>query len=157
MGPPVVWGPQTVCRDPRPGQCPGGTGFSHGKWIAYASDESGKQEIYVENFPPAGGKWQVSTDGGIEPSWSPNGKELFYLHLTRLMAVDVRTETDRFDQRTPHVLFDAPFGNIRRNAYVVSPDGRRFLVNARIESAEILPMTVILNWPAAVRRQGHSE
>jgi hypothetical protein len=112
----------------------------------------GRQEIYVENFPPVGGKWQVSTDGGIEPSWSPNGKELFYLHLTRLMAVDVKTETDRFDPGTPRVLFDAPFGNTLRNAYAISPDGQRFLVNARIENTEILPITVILNWPAAAGR-----
>jgi hypothetical protein len=68
------------------------------------------------------------------------------------MAVDVKTETDRFDPGTPHVLFDVPFGNRRRNAYVMSPDGRRFLVNARIESTDSLPMTVILNWPAAARR-----
>jgi len=124
----------------------------NGKWIAYTSDESGNQEIYVQNFQPAGGRWQISTDGGGEPSWSPNGRELFYLHVSKLMAVDVKTGTDRFEQGTTHFLFEAPFGNTLRNAYVVAPDGQRFLVNTRIESTDILPMTVVMNWPAAVQR-----
>jgi hypothetical protein len=66
------------------------------------------------------------------------------------MAVDVGTDSDRFEQRTPHALFEAPFGNTLRNSYDVTPDGQRFLVNTRIESTGI--MTVVLNWPAAVKR-----
>jgi eukaryotic-like serine/threonine-protein kinase len=123
-----------------------------GKWIAYASDESGAQEIYVQNFPPSGGKWQISTDGGFEPSWSPSGKEIFYLHLTKLMAVAVKTGTDRFEQGAPRVLFDAPFGNMLKNAYAVAPGGQKFLVNTRFEGTDNLPMTVVLNWPAALNR-----
>ena len=123
-----------------------------GKWIAYASDESGRQEIYVQNFPPAGGRWQISTDGGIEPSWNPNGKELFYIHLTRLMAVDVTATANRFAAGKLHVLFEAPFGNTLRNAYAMTPDGRKFLVNTHVDSTDTLPMTVVLNWPAAIKR-----
>ncbi len=123
----------------------------NGKWIAYSADESGTQEIYVQSFPPTGGRWQISTDGGIEPSWNTNGKELFYLHGTKLMSVEVKTEGDRFEQGTPRVLFEAPFGNMLRNAYAVAPDGQRFLVNARFEGTDSLPMTVVLNWPAVKR------
>ena len=123
----------------------------NGKWIAYNSNESGKAEIYVQNFPPAGGRWQVSTEGGSEPSWNPNGKELFYLNGDKLMAVDVKTETDRFDAGTPRLLFEAPVGNTLRNAYVVAPDGQRFLVNLRFQNTNVLPMIVVLNWPAGVR------
>jgi eukaryotic-like serine/threonine-protein kinase len=123
-----------------------------GKWIAYASDESGRAEVYVQNFPPAGGRWQVSTDGGNDPSWNPNGKELFYLHFNKLMAVDIRTGIDRFAQGTPHLLFEAPFGNAGRNVYAVARDGQKFLVNARFDSSDSLPMTVVLNWPASLKR-----
>jgi Tol biopolymer transport system component/DNA-binding winged helix-turn-helix (wHTH) protein len=123
-----------------------------GKWIAYASDESGRQEIYVQSFPPTGGRWQISTDGGTEPSWSPDGKELFYLHLNSLIAVDINRGIDRFESGTPHLLFEAPFGNTLRNAYAITPDGKKFLVNTRVQSIDSLPMTVVLNWPAAERR-----
>ena len=122
----------------------------NGKWIAYDSDESGKREIYVQDFPSGGGRWQVSTDGGDEPEWNPNGKELFYLHGPKLMAVDVRTDTGRFEQGAPHALFEVSFGNLQRNAYAVAPDGQRFLVNTRFQSTDRLPMTVVLNWPAAL-------
>jgi hypothetical protein len=81
-----------------------------------------------------------------------HGKELFYLHVTKLMAVDVKTETGQFEQAAPHVLFEAPFGNMLRHAYAVAPDGQRFLVNTRLENTYRLPMTVVLNWPAAGKR-----
>jgi hypothetical protein len=123
-----------------------------GKWIAYASDESGKLEIYVQRFPSGGGRWQISTEGGIEPSWRPDGKELFYLHLNKLMAVDVNGGIDRFELGTPHLLFEAPFGNTLRNAYAIAPDGKRFLVNTRVENNDSLPMTVVLNWQATAKR-----
>ncbi len=136
-----------------------GPGFVQGawvspneRWIAYASDESGRLEIYVQSFPRAGGRWQISTEGGIEPSWSPSGKELFYLHLNKLMAVDVTGGTDQFESGTPHVLFEAAFGNTLRNAYAIAPDGKRFLVNARVENTDSLPMTVVLNWHSGVKR-----
>jgi Tol biopolymer transport system component len=135
-GPGFIWGAQVS---------------PNGKWIAYDSDESGRREIYVQNFPPAGGRWQISTDGGVEPSWSPDGKELFYLHLDKLMALDVNS-LDRFESGTPHPLFEAPFGNHGRSAYAIASDGKKFLVNIRAEATDSLPMTVVLNWPAAVKR-----
>ncbi len=134
---------------PGPGTVQGAQVSPDGKWIAYASDASGRQEIYVQKFPPAGGRWQISTEGGIEPIWNPNGKELFFLHVNSIMAVDVRTGIDRFEPGAPHLLFDAPFGNTLRNAYSVTPDGKKSLVNTRIETNDRLPVTVVLNWQSA--------
>lgn len=123
-----------------------------GKWISYTSTELGAAEIYVQDFPPTGGKWQVSSGSGSESSWSPNGKELFYLQGDRLVAVDVNTQSGRFERNgAPKVLVEAPFANPLRNAYVVSPDGQKFLVNTRVETKSALPMTLILNWPAALK------
>ncbi len=137
---------------PGPGTIQGAQVSWDGKWIAYASDESGRQEIYVQHFPPAGGKWQISTDGGIEPMWNANGKELLYLHVNSLMAVDVKAGVDRFEPGAPHLLFEAPIGNLMRNAYAVTPDGKRFLINTHVDATDRLPMTVVLNWPAAAKR-----
>jgi hypothetical protein len=121
------------------------------KWISYTSSESGTPEIYVQDFPPAGSKWQVSIGGGVESSWNANGKELFYLQGNRLIAVDVNTESGGFNRSTPRILFDAPFANPLRNAYLVTTDGQKFLINARIETKDTLPMTIVLNWPAALK------
>jgi len=63
-----------------------------GHWLAYRSNESGRDEIYVKPFPGPGGKWQVSTDGGSEAVWNPNGKEIFYRNGNKMMAVAVTTE-----------------------------------------------------------------
>jgi serine/threonine-protein kinase len=123
----------------------------NGKWISYTSSESGTLEIYVQDFPPTGGKWQVSIGGGFESSWNANGKELFYMQGNRLIAVDVNTESDRFDRGTPRILFDAPIANPLRNAYLATTDGQRFLINARIETKDTLPMMLVLNWPAALK------
>ena len=111
----------------------------NGKWIAYNSNESGMTEIYVQNFPPAGGRWQISTEGGAEPSWNPNGKELFYLRGDKLMAVDVKTETGRFEPGTPRVLFEAPVGNALRNVYVVSPDGQALALLPSLHGPDVPP------------------
>jgi hypothetical protein len=124
----------------------------NGKWISYTSSQSGTPEIYVQNFPPSGGIWQVSNGGGTESSWNPNGKELFYLQGSRLAAVDVDTESGRFDVKgAPRILFDTPVAISGRNSYGISPDGQKLLVNARIETKDTLPMTLVLNWPAALK------
>ncbi len=135
-----------------PGAIAEGHVSPNGKWIAYSSTESGVYEIYVQNFPPAGGRWQISTEGGNEPQWNSNGKELFYRNGSKLMAVDVKTDTDRFEPGTPRLLFEAAMVPHLRNTYVVAPDGQKFLVIVRAQSTDILPMTMVLNWPAEVRR-----
>ena len=127
----------------------------NGRWIAYRSDESGRDEIYVRSLSPdglsAGGKWQVSTAGGLEPQWRHDGRELFYLSGSRtvLMSVDVKTDGPAFEVGTPKPLFEVRLVTApRRNRYVVSRDGQRFLTVARPEGAA--PMTVVLNWTAAL-------
>jgi eukaryotic-like serine/threonine-protein kinase len=121
------------------------------KWIAYVSDESGTPQVYVQSFPTLTGKWQVSSDGGSQPRWRRDGKELFYVSADRkLMAVEVKPG-DVFDSGAPHALFDTtlPF-DAARQAYSVSPDGQRFLLNTPIET-DSSPFTIILNWTGLLK------
>ena len=125
----------------------------NGRWIAYSSDESGHQEVYVQAFPAKGeGRWQVSKGGG-QPSWRADGKEIYYQTTDgNLMAADVRTE-GTFDVSTPRPLFKAPFKSTTGTGYDVTPDGKRFLANILKESdRSALSTTVVLNWPAALRK-----
>jgi serine/threonine protein kinase/Tol biopolymer transport system component len=121
-----------------------------GRFIAYSSNESGTQEVYVMDFPKPTGKWKVSTEGGAEPQWRRDGRELFYLggRPRKLMTVDVRAVGATFQAGVPRALFEAnldPRANVR-NRYVVSPDGQRFLIIAPAEQAGPTPLTVVLNW-----------
>jgi serine/threonine protein kinase/Tol biopolymer transport system component len=120
-----------------------------GHWLAYISDESGRYEIYVQPYPGPGGKWQISTDGGMDPVWNPNGKELFYRSGDKMMAVDIVTQPS-FAAGKPRVLFEgqyepAPFPIAN---YDVSPDGQRFLMLKPSGSAEAAPtqINIVLNW-----------
>jgi Tol biopolymer transport system component len=124
------------------------------RWIAYTSDESGAHEVYVRRFPGADGKWQVSTHGGAQPRWRRDGKELFYLAPDgKLMAAAVKAGLPTFETGTPEALFNtgitASFVE-RRNHYVVTRDGQRFLVNISAEDENSAPITVVMNWDAAL-------
>jgi hypothetical protein len=104
-----------------------------GKWQAYRSNESGTPEVYVlafaPNDPAARRKWRISTDGGMEPQWRADGKELFYVNGSTLMSVEVKAEGREFEAGLPKVLFDTVLtSNITRNRYAVSRDGERFLM-----------------------------
>jgi serine/threonine-protein kinase len=127
-----------------------------GRWIAYTSDESGRLEVYVRSYPDLGSKWQVSTDGGIEPAWSRDGTELFYRDEAglRMMVVDVVLEPE-FRPGRPRVLFEGLFVEspwYGRN-YDVAPDGQSFLMLQQdlggIEQAEL---RLVLNWVEELRR-----
>src|SRR5262249_46270521 len=123
-----------------------------GKWIAYESNESGRNEIYVQPFPGPGNKARISTDGGAQVHWRKDGKELFYIALDgRLMAVPIHLATDTIEAGAPVPLFATHMGPAlsfpNRQQYDVSPDGQRFLMNTIIEEAPS-PITVILNWKA---------
>jgi len=126
-----------------------------GRQIAYASDESGRFEIYVQPFPRSGRKWRVSTNGGFEPRWRRDGKELFYLALDgTLTAVPVNASAT-FDSGPPKRLFQTrvPFlGSVYRSQYEVVGDGRRFLVNTLDDGAGFSPITVVLNWTAGLKK-----
>lgn len=121
----------------------------NGRWIAYCSNESGRNEIYVRAFDPAGAgggrKWLISTDGGIEPEWRRDGKELFYIRGDRLTAVEVSTGAPEFDAGTPKPLFEKILSEQRRNRYVASPDGQKFLVVVPQEEQARSAIQVILD------------
>ena len=128
-----------------------------GKWVAYASNESGKWEIYVTSFPDAHGKWQVSNGGGDQPRWRGDGKELFYVALDgKIMAVPV-SEGANFNSGTPVALFQSEQRTLIATsellAYDVTQDGQRFLINTHVKSGEIQPMTVVLNWDAELKKK----
>jgi Tol biopolymer transport system component len=119
----------------------------NGRWIAYVSDESGTQEVYVQRFPSLGDKRIVSIGGGVEPMWRRDGKELFYLSPDySIVSVPFEpSEPPRIGQPTP--LFRAPVNtSSTRNHYVVSPDGQRFLINVEDQSTYLSPITVLVNW-----------
>ena len=120
-----------------------------GHWLAYVSDESGHFEVYVQPYPGPGGKWQISTEGGMEPVWNSNGRELFYRSGDKMMAVDIATQSG-FTVGKPRMLFEgrylptpATFPN-----YDVSPDGQRFLMLKPFDQAQAAPtqVNVVLNW-----------
>jgi eukaryotic-like serine/threonine-protein kinase len=122
-----------------------------GTWLAYASNESGRWEIYVTSFPEAHGKWQVSNSGGDQPKWRGDGKELFYLSTdSRIMAVPVKTGAN-FDAGTPAALFQANPREMpatsERFSYDVTKDGQKFLINTQLKTA-MTPVSVVLNWTA---------
>ncbi len=119
----------------------------NGHWIAYVSDESGTQEVYVQRFPLLGDKRIVSIGGGVEPMWRKDGKELFYLSPDySIVSVPFDpSDTPRIGQ--PRPLFRAPVNtSSTRNHYVVSPDGQRFLINVEDQSTYLSPITVMVNW-----------
>ena len=127
-----------------------------GKWIAYISDESGTPEVYVQSFPPSGGKWQVSTNGGFTPRWRRDGKELLYVAPDRrIMSVGVRVTGPTFEVSSVNVLFVAPVDAVSvaaTNRYDVSADGQRFLINAPFENTSSAPITVVVNWTAGLKK-----
>jgi serine/threonine-protein kinase len=128
-----------------------------GRWLAYVSDESGRPEIYVQPYPGPGGKWQVSTDGGTEPAWNRNGRELFYRSGNKMMAVETMTRPS-FSAGKPRVLFEGeyvmtPYPQLGSD-YDVSADGQRFLMvkeTARTVFNE--QINVVLNWLEELKRR----
>jgi serine/threonine-protein kinase len=136
----------------------GGPVFSpDGHWIAYISDESGRPEIYLQPYPGPGGKWQISTDGGNEPAWNRNGRELFYRSGNKMMAVDVTTQPT-FSPGKPKVLFEGQYVAVQPGltgtAYDVSPDGQRFLMVKESEaSISATQINVVLNWFEELKRR----
>jgi eukaryotic-like serine/threonine-protein kinase len=128
-----------------------------GRWLAYVSDESGHWEIYVQPYPGPGGKWQISTEGGTEPVWNPNGRELFYRSGDKMMAVDITTTTQPgFTAGKPRVLFEGPYlpTPVTFPNYDVSPDGQRFLMLMESERAtSTTQINVVLNWFEELKRR----
>jgi Tol biopolymer transport system component len=120
-----------------------------GRLIAYASSESGKYEVMVKNFPEEGGRRQISTDGGREPVWRRDGRELFFLADDTVMSVDVHTSAVGFDWSVPRTLFKIP--NLQKipRGFTVSPDGQRFV--AVVATTPVQRFTTLLNWTALLK------
>jgi len=125
-----------------------------GHWVAYVSDESGRMEVYVQSFPAAKGKWQISTAGGLQPRWRRDDKELFYIASNReLMAVEVKT-AGQFEAGVPKALFPTRiiFSTLWYFfRFAAAPDGKRFVIDSADEgpaSGSSAPITVVLNWKA---------
>jgi Tol biopolymer transport system component len=120
-----------------------------GRWLAYVSNESGRFEIYVQPYPGPGGKWQISTEGGIDPVWNPNGRELFYGSGDKMMVVDIAAQPG-FAAGKPRMLFEGRYERapVPVANYDVSPDGQRFLMLKPSEQAQAAPtqINVVLNW-----------
>lgn len=126
------------------------------KWVAYSSNESGRWEVYVTSFPDARGKWQVSTNGGEQPRWRRDGKEIYFLSAdAKLMAASVDTKTE-FESGTPTVLFQTDprerVATTEVTTYDLSRDGQRFLVNTNYNNGSEHPISLVLNWQSEMKK-----
>jgi len=132
-----------------------GTTFSpDGKWLAYASDESGEDQVYVRPFSGPSGKWQISTGGGRWPRWRKDGKEVFYLaHDNTWMAAEVKALGSAFEVGTVRKLFEANAYVSSNNPYDVTPDGQRFLINTNVEYSDGSPILLVVNWDEELKKK----
>ena len=123
-----------------------------GRWIAYVSNESGREEVYVVAFPEPGGKWQISTAGGRAPTWTRGGREIVYRSAAdEILSVEVETEPT-FQAGIPKALFKAHIPPGGGRPYDVTPDGERFLVNLAPSDQVSDPLTLVQNWAAERKR-----
>ena len=133
----------------------------NGEWLAYVSSDTGSAQVYVKPFPSGDGRWPVSVDGGYWPRWRRDGKEIFYLDDSKLMAVAITTSGSSFEAEEPHELFDTrvvyPPHSTTLHLYAVSPDGQRFLIPIAVPDKTDIgssPITVMLNWTSALKSGG---
>ncbi len=126
-----------------------------GRWLAYAGNDSGRYEIYVRPFPDVGGKWQISVDGGNEPAWSPDGRELFFRNRNQMLSVSI-TSHPAFAAGSPRLLFEGRYMTSPTEQYTnysVAPDGRRFLmVQASPAEAAATQINLVQGWFDDLRR-----
>jgi serine/threonine-protein kinase len=132
-----------------------------GRWLAYQSNESGADEVYVRPFPAvnAGGRWQISTGGGTKPVWARNGRELFHLDAKGAMTVVPVQTAPAFSAGNPTKLFDTSYTTaVQARSYDVFPDGRRFLmikdqpIDEQTSRATTASIVVVLNWFEELKR-----
>jgi serine/threonine protein kinase/Tol biopolymer transport system component len=124
-----------------------------GKWLAYANNETGRQEVYIQPFPTGAGRWQLSTAGGSRPNWRKDGKELFFFsNDQQMMAVDVSQKGASLQLGTPHALFKATTVTGSSGPYSVSGDGKKFVMNTVLPQSITEPLTLITNWTADLKQ-----
>jgi eukaryotic-like serine/threonine-protein kinase len=134
-----------------------------GRWMAYTSDESGQEQVYIQPIPPSGARWQISIDGGARPRWRRDGKELFYIAADqKVMAVPVKTggiSSEPFEPGAPQALFATAItslGTPYHFLYQPTADGQRFLFDVPAEQGTGSQLiTVVLNWQRGVAQGGH--
>jgi Tol biopolymer transport system component len=130
-----------------------------GRWVAYASNDSGQNELYIQAFPGLGGpkgRWQVSNNSGYDVKWRADGKELYYQTSTTgmMMAAGIQAGPEGVRVETPRVLFMADFNNGGLHQFDLTPDGQRFLMVLNFRAAEGANqrLTIVTNWQAALRK-----
>jgi len=125
-----------------------------GRFLAYSSMENKRPDVFVQTFPPGGGKWQISLSGGSDPAWRADGRELFFMTERKMFGVDIRAAGSRFEADTPRELFEVAdlHPEARRNRYIVSPDGQRFLVITSPQAQDSTSMSVVVNWQSQLPR-----
>ncbi|MBI3404869.1 MAG: serine/threonine-protein kinase [Acidobacteria bacterium] len=131
----------------------------NGKWLAYVSTESGKEEVYVQSFPGPGGKWQVSVDGGELPEWSRDGHEIFFIQNRKLCVALISPQSE-FSSSAPKVLFEKPVAAqvpgiaSRTSHFAVSLDGKQFLSTEPTAEVKILDqIQVVLNFSEELKKR----
>ncbi|HEX6884709.1 MAG TPA: protein kinase [Planctomycetota bacterium] len=130
-----------------------------GRWLAYVSDVSGQEEVYVQPFPGPGASLQVSLDGGEEPLWSPDGRELFFVSSARLMVVEL-SATPASSAGSPRVLYEGRYRpSVNANTpFDIAPDGKRFLrVQQGQPEAALTRIEVVQGWSAQLEPAEHGE
>ena len=122
-----------------------------GRWVAYASNESGRTEVYVQPVPPTGEKWQISTGGGDYPIWARSTSELFYMSAPghRWKVVEIR-KARAFEAGSPKDLFETPTSAGWAD---VTGDGQRLLVNLLANDTPLSPITIVLNWQEELKQR----
>jgi len=124
---------------------------SNPRWVAYQSDETGRNEIYIASFPDARRKLQVTAGGGTFPQWGPDGRELFYISGDGVLTVvSLRSGPDGLEPTSPQPLFPLAVPMYTASPFEVSPDGKRILVNQAQPNTEL---DVVVNWPLLLQRQ----
>lgn len=122
------------------------------RWLAYVSDESGREEVYVRPFPGLDRKWQVSREGGTQPTWAPSGQEIFYRNEEKMMVVAITTEPDFLAQK-PILLFEGHYLSWSSSPdYDISPDGQYFVMIQPEEQSSLTQINIVLNWFEELKR-----
>ncbi len=133
-----------------PGLLGGGRLSPDGRWLAYDTDESGRSEIYVVSFPEGQGRVQISSAGGLNAKWSRNGREILYTAFDgKVTAVEMNT-SHGLNAGTPRPLFQLPEGT--GFGWDVSPDGERFLLNVPVIKSSSVPLSIVVNWTAGLKK-----
>jgi serine/threonine protein kinase len=127
----------------------------NGRWVAYASNESGRDEVYIQSYPVPATQWRVSANGATAPRWRGDGRELFYVSIDqKLTSVAIQARVTGMEISSPVELFEVrnPQRGLGNRQYDVTADGQRFLVNLRTAESAAPPITVITNWTASLKK-----